>query len=50
MSVKNCGQLKGLRIYLLEIPYQIKFDLSFLFGIRMVELRLKSNSFVTLRN
>ena len=35
-------QLKGLRIYALELPYHIKFDLTHLFGIRLVELRFKS--------
>jgi hypothetical protein len=42
MSSKNIMQLKGLRIFCLEMPYFIKFDLSNLFGLRLVELRLKS--------
>lgn len=36
MTSKNALQLKGLRIYALEMCYHVKFDLTHLFGIRMV--------------
>jgi hypothetical protein len=49
MSAKNVLQLKGLRIYCLEMPYFIKFDLSQLFGLRLVELRLKAPQMTTTR-
>lgn len=49
ISAKNIMQLKGLRIFCLEIPYFIKFDLSQLFGLRLVELRLKSPQFTGTR-
>lgn len=49
VSTKNILQLKGLRIYCLELPYFLKFDLSQLFGLRLVELRLKSPNLVSSR-
>jgi hypothetical protein len=36
ITARNANQLKGLRIYCLEIPYQIKFEFEHFFGIRMV--------------
>ena len=50
MTTKNAQQLKGLRIYCLELPYMLKYDLSHLFGLRLVELRLKSPQIITVRN
>lgn len=49
MTAKNVLQLKGLRIYCLEMPYFIKFDLSQLFGLRLVELRLKTPQMTSTR-
>lgn len=39
-----------MRIYCLEIPYNIKFDLSNLFGLRLVELRLKASQITNSRS
>lgn len=50
ITAKNILQLKGLRIFCLEIPYGIKFDLSNLFGLRLVELRLKANQITNNRS
>jgi hypothetical protein len=44
ITSKNIMELKGLRTYCLELPYAIKFDLSYLFGQRMVQLRFKGTS------
>ena len=44
VTTKNVMQLKGLRIYCLELPYHVKFDLTHLFGLRLVELRFKSTT------
>ena len=45
ISARNITQIKGLRTYCLELPYSMKFDLSNLYGQRMVELRLKGTPF-----
>ena len=42
MSAKNIDQLKGLRLYCLEIPYLIKFESSSLIGLKLVCLKLKA--------
>lgn len=35
MSKKNAQQIKGLRVYLLEMPYQVKFSFDAFYGIRL---------------
>ena len=49
ISSRNIQQIKHLRIYLLEIPYSIKFEFPVLFGLRLVHLRLKGRH-LTQRN
>lgn len=44
VSAKNIDQLKGLRLYCLELPYALKFESQCLIGLKLVCLKLKGNS------
>lgn len=43
MTSKNIDQLKGVRIFCLEIPYAIKFETKCLIGLKLAGLKLKGN-------
>ena len=50
MSKKNIQQIKGLRLHLLELPYQLKCEFQTIYGIKLRQLHLISKTPVTTPN